>query len=123
MDKILLIMFAFVLTACGAYKIVPQEELVVPKELVEEIEVSSGHEPPGGIHCFEPMMYILTVGIIPTHCVESYLVKAGDQEIGEVKLTVMRGWVALLIAPLPTWRYGLGEYPEQEIINMVRVKE
>ena len=71
------------------------------------------------MHCFEPILYVLSVGVIPTHCVETYRVSSEDQDFGTVKVTKMQGWLPLFMVPLPSWNYGFGT--EKNIQQGVRV--
>ncbi len=62
----------------------------------------------------------VTLGIVPTHCVDTYNVSSESQELGQIKVTSMHGWVALLIAPFPIWQYGYGSKFESEIKDIVQ---
>lgn len=65
---------------------------------------------PEGMHCFEPMMFFLTLGIVPIHCINRYELsieeKNGHKKTHEVKVTSMNGWIPLLLIPSSTWNYG-----------------
>jgi hypothetical protein len=80
---------------------------------------------PTGFQCFEPMLAVLTVGIVPIHCVTNYVVTATGPELGQsvashYKVTEMNGWLPLLLLPFPSWQYGRVEDPEAEIEGAVR---
>lgn len=75
-----------------------------------------------GAHCFEPMMYVLTLGLIPTHCVRRYHVS--DELLGDVDpasldtdvtVTAMQGWFPALLPVFSGWRYGSGFEDEDKI--------
>ncbi len=112
-----------VLSSCATYKVVPEEEFSKETGITESITVTKVNERPEGNHCFEPMMYVLTLGIIPTHCVDTYSVSSDSRELGNVKVTSMQGWAALFMAPLPAWQYGYGSEVESEIKDIVQVAE
>ncbi len=125
MYKILL-SFSLVLfiTGCATYKVVPLEPLGTLPSNHETITVERIRTKiPQGANCFEPMLTIMTLGIIPTHCVERYSVSFDSTEIGEVKVTSMMGWVAIIMNPFSSWKYGLGQNAENEIRALVISKE
>jgi hypothetical protein len=122
MNKFVLLFSLFAISSCAAYKVErdgPIERVAVS----EALEVKRANEWPGGKHCFEPLLYVLTVGIIPTHCVDRYTVSAGSRKIGQAKVTMMQGWVTLFMAPFPKWKYGYGVDVEPEIREIVEVAE
>jgi len=123
MNKLSLSLLTLILSSCASYKVVPEGDIAQAKNNSETLVVTKMNEFPEGRHCFEPMMYVLTLGIIPTHCVDTYIVSSESVELGRVKVTYMQGWVALLIAPLPVWEYGYGSAVESEIKEMVRIAE
>ena len=115
MIRLLALIAAFALTSCFAYKVVPENSsrpFASDAELVVSRIKPENYPYPEGLHCFEPMLYLLTVGIIPAHCVERYSVSAtapgdgGELPPVKVKVTVVGGWIALLLIPLPNWRYA-----------------
>ena len=65
---------------------------------------------PEGMHCFEPMLFLLTLGIVPTHCINRYELiiqeDSGDKKSHEIVVTTMSGWIPLLFIPGHTWQYG-----------------
>ncbi len=77
---------------------------------------------PEGEQCFEPMLYVLSLGLIPTHCVRRYHV--GYEAVGDVDpaslethvtVTSMQGWIPALFPVLQGWRYGAGLEPDEDI--------
>jgi hypothetical protein len=123
MNKLITIILSLSLSACATYKIVPDGKISLSESSPENITVVRENEWPEGNHCFEPMLNVLTLGIIPTHCVDTYRVSTKHQELGKVKVTSMQGWVALLMAPSPSWQYGYGSNIEAQIKKMVHVAE
>ncbi len=122
MNRFALILSILAISSCAAYKVEKSGPIdkVTSSELVT---VEKSNEWPEGLHCFEPMLYVLSVGIIPTHCVDRYAVTLDSHEIGQAKVTMMQGWIALLMVPFPRWKYGYGIDAEPEIMDMVEVKE
>ncbi|WHI45408.1 hypothetical protein [Microbulbifer sp. VAAF005] len=123
MNKLPLIILISLLSACATYKVEPEDKFSEAISDKDAVAVTRVNKWPEGNHCFEPMMYVLTLGIIPTHCINTYSVSSGSQELGQVKVTSMQGWVALLIAPFPNWQYGYTNEVESEIKDMVQVAE
>jgi len=118
----------FLQTSCETYKISPRvdmNQVSVGSEIaLKKNEIPHWPGFPEGLHCFEPLLYILTVGVIPTHCVERYTVLSDSVEVGQAKITWIGGWAALVIAPLPDWRFGIRGrelYTESEIIKAVKL--
>ena len=116
MNRYIAIIFSFLFSSCASYKVIPEGEL---KKLPggENIFINKQNKWPEGAHCFEPLFYVLSLGIIPTHCVDTYTVTTESSELGTVKVTSMQGWVTLLMAPFPVWQYGFGT--ENDIVNDV----
>ena len=113
----------FNLVACSTYKITPDKEISNYDNSSQEISVTKDNEFPEGNHCFEPMLYVLSLGLIPTHCVNTYSIQNNDDILGKVKVTEIQGWVALLIAPFPKWQFGYSLNPENEIKELVNAKK
>ena len=130
------ILILILLSGCATYRIdsgpSPAFERLLAERQAEgkdelEIEIKKKNDFPGGVHCFEPMLYVLTLGIIPTHCVNEYEATIKIPEITEsnentkdYKFTSMQGWVALFLTPLPNWRYGFGSEEEKLIKETIR---
>lgn len=62
-------------------------------------------------------MFVLTLGVVPTHCVDDYEVKVGEEIAGDAKVTVMAGWVPLFMSALPKWKYGSDPNLPAELIE------
>ena len=56
-----------------------------------------------GFQCFEPMLYVLTLGIVPSHCVGYY--QYGNDVY---KVTDMTGWIPAIYPLFSGWRYDFG---------------
>ncbi len=66
------------------------------------------------------MLFVLTIGLVPVHCVDTYRVSAVGADADAVyTVTAMEGWVALFLMPIPDWHAGFGREPEPEIERMV----
>ncbi|MEX6503994.1 hypothetical protein [Pseudomonas zhanjiangensis] len=126
MNKIVSTTLAALLSGCASYKVEVIEEAPSIRRAIaasDPITVKQENSYPEGFQCFEPMMFALTLGLIPTHCVNTYSVSSAapttDQQeaivLGTFKITTMGGWAALIIAPLPKWRFGSPSEPELEI--------
>jgi len=63
------------------------------------------------------MLYVLSLGIIPTHCVNTFEVRSSTEpkQQTKVSVTTLGGWAALFLAPLPNWKFG--EAPEKYRFN------
>lgn len=80
-----------------------------------------------GAHCFEPMLYVLTIGIIPTHCVSKYHVARSSRSLESTEslethfiVTSMQGWAALFLPLSPRWQFG---YAEKAVLQIERLAE
>ena len=124
------------LAACVAHKIEPHDP--VPEATTAALRLDGGHrttvlrlnEYPEGNHCFEPLLYVLTIGIIPTHCVERYHVLATREppETNEglathFVVTSMQGWITGLLVLSPRWKFGYIQEPGPEIETILRLAE
>jgi len=127
MNKLLLLIFTLTLSSCATYKIAPDDDFNY-----SELRSSSNEEIfiedrtadiPGGLQCFEPMLYVLTLGIIPQHCIYNYEVTNKHNAIGNVEVTHMQGWVALLVTLFPSWHYGNGHGDDIENKIMDKLNE
>lgn len=70
--------------------------------------------PGRGFQCFEPLLYVLSVGIIPAECTNDYAFEAvlddGNSTVPfhrEHAVTQIQGWVSGLLALLPVWDSAL----------------
>ncbi|MGS5088305.1 hypothetical protein ACVC7V_17620 [Hydrogenophaga sp. A37] len=133
MNKLLIATLALILSGCATFK-VEQTEVVDTKITLADssapIKVALNGSRFGGSHCYEPMIFVLTLGIIPTHCVSNYSVTMAPAEpeqgqavqLGTFRITTMSGWIALFLAPLPHWNFGSPESPEVEIKRVITKK-
>jgi hypothetical protein len=132
MKTIALITVTAFLTGCAAYKVSPtddEEFLRAVSRAGTEARVTVVREPgPGrGMQCFEPYLYVLSVGIIPTHCVWAYDITLLEGQASggaalqtTIEVASVQGWVTLLLLPLPKWRFGSGASIEPELEDAVR---
>lgn len=132
MNKLPFIIVSLLLSGCATFK-VEQTEFVDAKITLADsqasIKVALNGSRFGGSHCYESMLFVLTLGIIPTHCISNYsaaVVAAAepDREIplGTFRITSINGWLALFLAPLPQWNFGSPDSPEVEIKRAMSAK-
>jgi hypothetical protein len=100
------------LTGCSAYRITAVDDHAVhAMKVVSRVEITKKTRDVD-FQCFEPMLAVLTVGIIPVHCVDTYGVSVtsatGETAQGVYRVSFWGGWVSLLLAPLPSWHLGSG---------------
>lgn len=100
------------LTGCAAHRISTTNEAAWVSTDPQP-EITQLNTWPEGNQCFEPMLYVLSLGIIPTHCVNRFEVKSSSnpEQQANVSVTTIGGWAALFLAPLPNWKFG--EAPEK----------
>lgn len=80
-----------------------------------------------GFQCFEPMMFLFTLGLVPTHCVGKHELVFKVVEDGEaktitkkVKTTTMGGWFPLFLLFSKKWEYDLNSNPyERAFISAI----
>jgi hypothetical protein len=119
------------LTGCSAYRISTIDDGALHAFQVNaasRVEVTKRNKGLEGFQCFEPLLYGLTLGIIPVNCVDTYAVSVtsstGETAQGTYKVSVWAGWASVLLAPLPNWHwqmgYGYGVDPAGEIEGRVR---
>ena len=115
-------------SGCAAYKVEPVSELrSLPMTADNDAAlVTRLDEFPEGNHCFEPMLYVLTLGIIPTHCVQRYHVSQTDVSDRDKSsldthfaVTLVQGWVALALPLSHRWRFGFGTEAPADIEQLV----
>ena len=123
MGNLKYLILVLTLTGCTVYKIVPDDKVSRGVASLEKLSITKVNEWPGGNHCFEPMLYVFSLGIIPTHCVDTYKVSSSSEEIGNVKVTTMQGWFPLLMVPLPSWQYSVETDVEPKVKEYVSVAE
>lgn len=122
MNKIYFIFLSFILFSCATYKVSPVAK-IESIENEESLEVVQINEWATGKHCFEPMFYVLTLGLMPAHCVDTYSLEENGKRLTEVKVTKMQGWAALIITLFPNWKYGYGEDVDEDIKEKVLANE
>ena len=115
----LIVALAALLSGCGAYRV--NVEGGTP-DATSELRIEQLNEFPEGVHCFEPYLYVISLGIIPAHCVNRFSIETVEPD-GETvetytaEVVSMQGWVALFLLPTPTWRHDNGsdieDYLEQ----------
>jgi hypothetical protein len=115
---------------CATYKIESTDEYrPISVDSSTEVFVTRLNDYPEGNHCFEPMLYVLSLGIVPTHCVERYHVSnSNPSERDDVSydthftVTLMQGWIALPMLLSRQWRFGYGEDAPVQIEQIVTTK-
>ncbi len=117
----------FLLVGCSAHRISPVGEAAQPDAISSSvaISVSKINAQPEGYQCFEPLLYVLTLGIVPTRCVDTFKVSVASEEseltaTRTYEVTTVHGWFSFLLAPTSPWRYGEIRAPENEIERFVR---
>jgi hypothetical protein len=121
----------FLVSGCAADRIYPAKGGALPASAVDaasRIEVAKAKGYPEGFQCYEPLLFGLTLGLIPAHCVDSYTVSVvsgtGSEAQGTYKVSTWAGWASLLLAPIPGWHwhigYGYNRDPVAEIKARVR---
>ena len=116
------------LCGCATYKIESTNDYEpVSIDSSAELFITRVNDFPEGNHCFEPMLYVLTLGIIPTHCVERFNVGSSDptqrqETTNETHFTVtyVQGWMALPMSLSGQWQLGYGEDAPVQIKRRVR---
>ena len=123
------------LTGCAAYRIVPTNDFKARAPMIQEylranpeeaMSIVKLNEFPNGAHCFEPLLYVLSLGIIPTHCVDQYHVKVASTAQSEEKdlttdyeVTAMQGWIVLFLPLSPRWKFGFEYNADEEIRRQI----
>jgi hypothetical protein len=106
-----LIALVSVLTGCmSAVAIEPMNIGIIDRHLKPEmtIKVKVERDRSEGFQCFEPYLWVATIGIVPIQCINTYrataLNKIGEEQQFETyRVTSWSGWVAYLIAAFPGW--------------------
>lgn len=130
MRNVLSLVATMSLAACATYKITPigpsdfssAVKDAGPEAVITVVEVNESKFP-RGFQCFEPMLFFLTLGIIPTHCLSTYQASLESVPTGQTAtydVTVMAGWIALVLAPLPRWQFGSAVDMEKKVEHFVR---
>lgn len=68
--------------------------------------------PGHGFQCFEPMLYVLTLGIIPSDCRHDYEFEALIDDHApparlEYSATTIQGWIAVPLSLFPGWEFSV----------------
>lgn len=116
------------LVGCATYKIEATSEYQSTSvETSSELYVTQVNDYAEGVHCFEPMLHVLSLQLIPTHCIERYNVSDShpskrDETTLETHFVVtsMQGWIALPMSLSRQWRFGYGEDAAVQIEQLVR---
>ncbi|MBD9425478.1 hypothetical protein IB232_09125 [Pseudomonas sp. PDM15] len=130
MKKIISSILLTFIGGCATYKVEMTDNASAAKMMLNPdapILVKQENLHPEGFQCFEPMLFVLTFGLIPTHCADTYSASTiTDQQkivpLGSFKITTIGGWAALIIAPLPQWRLGSPDKPEIEMKQIISHK-
>lgn len=120
MKYLTMLLISLMVSSCASYKVETSEEFnfsEVEGKSEQSIELKKTNDYPQGGQCFEPMLFVLTLGIIPTHCVDDYNVAVEGGDIGKAKVTMMSGWFPLFLALSPSWKYGVEPKIEKELIK------
>ena len=115
--KAILLLPILLICSCATFTVYQDGELKHSPD-IHNVSIKKINDLPEGFHCFEPLFYVLTLGIIPTHCVNTYNVSVDSVDLGDVKVTSMQGWVTLLMIPFPSWQFGYGN--EHDVLVNVK---
>jgi hypothetical protein len=128
------------LNGCIASSVTPSLDRVLDESVVRILEsgsvsVETDNVPIGtpgfsGYQCFEPMFYVISLGLIPAHCRYSYLLTVVIEEEGNVRtiefpyrVTSMQGWLMALYPLFPDWVIGSYGRAEERARNTVLNRE
>ena len=132
MIRTLLVLALSILSACVTYKIEPLPspdfnaaimDITSSSELNRRLSVENidkgmvlGSDPTEitkAVFCREPLLTVITLGIVPRTCVERYRAtllplenNSSQPLVHEFKTTSVTGWLSLILLPLPNWMYG-----------------
>ena len=127
MRRILHLLLALQLAGCAAHTVrLTEGAPPLQASPSAQVQVVKLNEFSQGFQCFEPMLFVLTAGIIPTHCVDTYRVsvqdasQAGSNAESTYTVTTMGGWVSLVLMPLPGWHFGTARQANTEVEKLVR---
>ncbi|GAA6141851.1 hypothetical protein [Hydrogenophaga sp. 5NK40-0174] len=62
-----------------------------------------------GFQCHEPLLYVLSLGLIPAVCVKGYELRSNEEVLGRYEVSMMMGWAAMFAAMSPGWSLGSGD--------------
>ena len=106
MMRILIIVTSFLISACASYSLNVSEDFQYERVRAassDTIQVKQLNHYAKGVHCWEPMFFVVSLGLIPTHCVNDYEVFVSDESVGKAWVTMMSGWLPPLLSLLPGW--------------------
>ncbi len=92
------------LTEKGRYLLSTNAPIVSAK-----VETVNENQFPGS-SCSPPILFIISLGIIPARCVDRYKVTNSEninEYSGEYVVTRISGWFALILGVFPDWEFGL----------------
>lgn len=81
-----------------------------------------------GFQCFEPMLLVLSLGIIPSICEQetTYVIEKSDISTGSsnqkeftFKTESVAGWVSLFYSPSSEWNYGDGDDGRRALYTII----
>jgi hypothetical protein len=97
-----------------------------PRSKITVLRNQSDVWPGRGFQCFEPMLYVLTIGIIPADCTNDYAFEAVLERHDsttpfhrEYTVTQIQGWVFRSPVLFPGWEFGSGPAPSVRAFNSV----
>ncbi len=112
------------LGGCAVYSVDPAEGAPAlhpaPDDTVRLVKLNPY---PEGFQCFEPYWYFITVGIVPTRCVDTYRVwleRPAGKDQSTYTVTAIAGWEALFLMPFSGWHAGNASVSESVIENLIR---
>ncbi len=133
--KLLAMVMALSLAGCVVHRVESTESLDGKAEslgdhLATDAEVGLVLTPlntyPEGAHCFEPLFYVLSLGVIPTHCVSRLHVSEEPVDETDVStldtdiiVTSMQGWLPTFLGILPDWQLGYGDRVEDDVRELI----
>ena len=120
--RVLILAATLLLGGCATYRIEALDGRFPPN--AAQPNVVKENTLPEGRHCFEPLLHFLSIGIIPTHCVETYSIEFSEPTVSSLKVEVtsMQGWIALFLAATPGWTLGYADNVESKIITTLQTK-
>jgi hypothetical protein len=118
--RILLIFILLITAGCAATKSIPYLDSDLTKKgrylLSTNAPIASAEVQkvnvklfPEGTSCTSPLLFIVSFGIIPAHCVDRYKVtnsENSNEYSGEYVVTRVSGWVALILGLFPSWEFA-----------------
>lgn len=113
------------LSACIAHRIDLKEDHglagAIQAQPDIQLDIVKQNPFPVGMQCFEPMLYVITIGLWPVDCLDTYRVSApASGAEGTYTVRQVNGWVALFLLPLPHWHYGYRPDARPEVEQTAR---